>query len=218
MLAIGRLEPDRATAVQAHLDGCSACRGALRELRATTRALPPDLAGSLVDGAFRQDPVPPARIVDAVLEQVRRDTWAGTRRRAVVAAAGVAAAAVLFLAGLVTGQGVLGLSPEQVTREIALRNLSPRAAGAQVSATLTARPWGTKVTVTAAGLPAGRAVTVWLVDAAGQRVPCGTFTQPAGRTATVDLASALAYSDAESLGLSGADGAVLATGPLAQDR
>lgn len=217
MLAIGRLEPDRASAVQAHLDGCSACRGALRELRATARALPPDLGGSLVDGAFGADPAPPARIVDAVLEQVRRDTRARARRRAVVAVAGVAAAGVLFLAGLLTGQAVLGPSPEQVSREIAF-DLSPRASGAQVGATLTARPWGTQVTVTAAGLPAGRSVTVWLVDAAGQRVPCGTFTQPRGRTATVDLASALPFSDAESLGLSGADGAVLAVGALTRDR
>jgi len=81
-----------------------------------------------------------------------------------------------------------------------------------VSAALTARPWGTKVTVTAAGLPPGKEVSVWLVDTAGRRVPCGTFTQPRGRTATADLASSLSYANAATVGLSASNGNVLARG------
>lgn len=121
-------------------------------------------------------------------------------------------APLLFLTGLHAGQGALEPASNDVTRKIALTTVAQEADQAKVSATLIARPWGTKVTVTAAGLPPGKEVSVWLVDTAGQRVPCGTFTQPRGRTATVDLAASLAYANAVTVGLSASNGNVLARG------
>lgn len=212
MMAIDRIEPERVVAVRAHLDGCEACRAALRDLRATARALPPTAGNSWRDSAERKPQGPPASIVDAVLHQVRREKATARRRRALMALATVAAGTVLFLTGLRAGQGALEPASDDVTRQIALTTVAQDADQAKVSATLTARPWGTKVTVTAAGLPPGKEVSVWLVDTAGQRVPCGTFTQPRGRTATVDLASSLSYADAATVGLSASNGNVLARG------
>lgn len=126
--------------------------------------------------------------------------------------ASVAAGTVLFLTGLLAGQRGSEPAIDGATRRIALTTVGQAAAQAEVSATLTARAWGTKVTVTATGLPPGQDLAVWLVDTGGQRVPCGTFTQPRGRTATVDLAAALAYADAATIGLSTSSGNVLARG------
>ena len=38
--ALDRLDADERTRLLAHIDGCAECRGALDELRSTTRALP----------------------------------------------------------------------------------------------------------------------------------------------------------------------------------
>jgi len=214
MMAVGRLEPDRRAAVQAHLDGCATCRGVLNELRSTARTLSFDLEDSWRHVPAGRDPVAPPRIVDAALAQVRQEVAGRRRRRIRLMAATVAAGLALFFGGVLTGHQTSVSTTDDAAQQVTLATVADGGTGAEVSAALTPRPWGTKVTLTATGLAPGQQVAVWLVDKNGKRVPCGTFTPPSGRTATVDLASAMAYPDAARIGVSTTDGEMLATGAL----
>jgi hypothetical protein len=190
--ALGDLtEPER-DALVAHLDGCSACRAALAELRGTAAAL------SRADPSRLAAPTePPAGLVRGVSARLERER--SGRRRRVVAAVAVAAA---LIAGAIAA---VQLWPDQGGGEhIAL--VGP---GLDGRVTLDARSWGTEIHLEGAGFVPGAQYNVWLERADGDRVGAGTFTGVRQHSVAVVLASALPAAQAVALGISRPDGTVI---------
>ena len=164
-LALGRLDPDREVAVQAHLDGCAGCRDELGLLQGTVRALEMVDAAELGEGPGEPPPDLEARI--AARHAAEQAEQAGQRRRSrrrrVLAAASLAAAAVLV--ALVLAWPDRGAPDESFARA---------EEGAEASFALEAKPFGTEVRLAVDGLDDG-VYWLWLTDAAGERTAAGTF-------------------------------------------
>jgi anti-sigma factor RsiW len=112
----GRIDPDEARALEAHLSGCAACRGLLARWEAATRALrasgptpvPPFLAERAFHAAMRAErPAPGAWFLPAARK---------------VALAGALAAAAVWVAAVATGaaRGRAPADPGQDPIEVAV--------------------------------------------------------------------------------------------------
>jgi hypothetical protein len=199
MLALGRLDPEEATRVQAHVDGCATCTRALDELRRTAAALP------LVDpDALRTVPDPPAHLADRILRQVREEQRFRRRRRTYVALA--AAAVIAVLAGVV---GVFATRDDGRTqREFAIEE-----PGVDASFSLDPNAEGTAVRLEHQGLDPGDVYWLWLTDESGQRVSAGTFHGSAERSSLV-LQSAMPADQAVRIWVTDEDDGVVLDSPL----
>jgi anti-sigma factor RsiW len=179
--ALGHLEPEADAALDAHLDGCAACRAELAELRAIADAV------ALADPA-ELDPAPvDPHLGERVVARVAREAAAVRRRRrrrvaaAVTAAAAVVVAVAVAVGLVVDGPGSGGEAP---VVELA----GPGEAVG--SARLVARAWGTEVVLEVSGLDDGDVYWVWLTDDDGERVGAGTLVGTGERAEAV-LASAV---------------------------
>ena len=197
--ALGHLPEDLSTALEAHLDGCPACRAELKGFEEVALALP------LADPARVEGEVDePAGEVEAqIFTRVAAERAAGRMRRTV----GVAAAAVLVVVA-VLGASLLG--GEDGTRV----PLAGETAGSSAEALVEPRPWGTRIELVVAGLPGDATYRVWLERSDGERVPAGTFRGVRDRELTVVLASALPLGLAVAVGVSAEDGSTLLEGEI----
>jgi hypothetical protein len=186
-MALGNIEDEARLALQAHLDGCAACRGELAEISAVARVLPdadPAELGTTVE--------PPPALMERVLGRLawaRADEKRQRRRRIAVVAAtaviGVAAAVGLLVLGASIGTSD---DPEQ---EVEFTVAPP---GVDATARLTGADYGTHVELEVRGLDDDRWYWLWLTGADGDRVGAGTF-QASGSHFTVEMTSALALDD-----------------------
>lgn len=186
--AFDALEESERALVQAHLDGCPACRGQL----ALYRPLPALL--DLADGGESEIASPPPLLeasVAAAVPHAPQGTGPrfGKRRRTARILAAALACGIAIGAGLVALRSSSPPPASELRVALAPSGLQPHA-GAR--ALLRERPWGTEVDLVARLAPTrGDAVyEVWFVAAHG-RLSAGTFTVPAGRAqVSVRLASA----------------------------
>jgi hypothetical protein len=182
--AINRLDANETLALQAHLDGCAACRAELDELLPVAAALP------ATDGTRLGSPGdPPAALGDRVIGTL---AWAraGEKRRhrrhlsvvAATAAVAVAAAFGLFTLGgdLRTSHGGTSVA---FTKE-------PH--GVTATAVLQKREYGTEVALKVKGMDnkGDDWYWLWLTGTDGKRVGAGTFQVSDGE-ASVQMNSAL---------------------------
>jgi predicted anti-sigma-YlaC factor YlaD len=163
--ALGGLEPAEQLALQAHLDGCPACRAELRDLSSVAAALPLADPNRL---ALRPEPARDlgARVLDRVAYE--RDRKQKRRRQRVLVAIAAVLAVVLALGAY------LSLHNDNGAGE-GTRVVFPASAGVSGTATLRARAAGTEVSMHVSGLPAGEYYWLWLSDEKGERVGAGTF-------------------------------------------
>ena len=181
MQALGKLEPEVAIALQAHLDGCAECRA--------ERALLAPVVGALRVGSPQsvEDPdaewVPP-QLQESVLGRIESEARFErhrTRRRvgmAAVVAAGIAAAAVVVAS---TG------SPPPAGRTVALSGPS----GTVASITLRASSSGTDVTLREHGQPVGQDFVVTMRSTSGYWWQAGSY-HTSGMTVRAQLTCAVA--------------------------
>ena len=197
--ALGHLPQDLSTALEAHLDGCPACRAELKGLGEVALALP------LADPARVEGQVegPAAEVEERILTRVAAERTAGRTRGTVW----VAAAALLVVVAVL---GASILSGEGVTRVA----LAGETAGSSAEALVESRPWGTRIELVIAGLPGDATYRVWLERSDGERVPAGTFHGVRDRELTVVLASALPLGQAVAVGVSAEDGNTLLEGQI----
>jgi anti-sigma-K factor RskA len=197
LLAIGRLDASDVARVQAHVDGCAACRAALHELRSIAEVLP------LVDAAPIPAPAaPPADLADRILRQVRDERRAhdARRRRHVTA---VAAAAAIALLVVIAGFVVIARDDSPTTHDFAVE-----APGVDGSFSIQANAEGTAVTLVHEGLDPEDVYWLWLTDASGQRVSAGTFHGSTDRSSLV-LQSAMTADAAVRIWVTDEDDAVV---------
>jgi anti-sigma factor RsiW len=203
-MALGHLSDEEATAVRAHLDGCAECRAELRTLEEVAAVLPLVDPGSLEEARV----APPPGLGDRVVSVVRRERAAAARRRRRTWGTGVAAAAALLAIALTAVVALpSGSGDVRVTLEPETGDAAP------IAAVLTERAWGTEIRLDVEGLPAGEPFVVWLREPDDDRVPAGSFTATEAGGSVV-LASSLALSAADGIGISDADGETMAYGHL----
>lgn len=185
--ALGHLDRDERAGLEAHLDGCAACRAELALLQPVARMLPHADPERFVGPAPQPPPELGARIA-ATIEAERRQAQRRRRQRrtfggfALGGAAAAAAAAVLLL--FVIGGGGSG-TPQQEVRFASLPS------GVTIDATLEPHAYGTAIHMYVHGIPSGTLCTVSLRGPGGVSYPAGTFRYRWGDDSDAVLSSAL---------------------------
>jgi len=190
--AFDALDERERAAVQAHLEGCPACRCQLALYRTLPGFL--DLAGAGEPKIAAPPPLLEATVVAGIPAAHRSTPRAGARiRRLTVGRQWAAVGALVVALGVAAAVAALlsrsRAAPSAIRLTLASSGLQPHAV-AQVL--LRKHPWGTEVDLVAQLAPThGKEVyEVWFVAAHG-RLSAGTFTVPAGRRqVSVRLASA----------------------------
>jgi hypothetical protein len=200
--ALGRLEEPERTALLAHVDGCADCRGALAELSRVAGALDLADANRIGEGELLQ---PPDDLGPRVLGRLQWERKVKRHRRVralVTAATGVAAAAVIAVALVVTsGGGAHGTV-------VALR--SPDR-GVHAQAVLFTEKSGTRVQLKVEGLDDGEWYWLWVTGADGRRVGAGTFTA-SRESENLTMTAALSTARTERVWVTDADDHVVLDG------
>jgi hypothetical protein len=194
-LVLGQLAEDERFAVEAHLEGCPACRAeaeALAPVVPMLRRADPD--------RLEPAPEPPAELGDRIARRVAAERRAERRRRrrtrfglATAGAAAAAAAAALLI--VILG----GSSPSSQSETVAFRSLPH---GAWAEASLMPHPWGSEISLQVGGFHRGTMCQVWLRRNDGRRVSAGSFRYVyQGGSEHAGLSSAVTLDDATAIGL-----------------
>jgi hypothetical protein len=205
--ALGHLATDERIALEAHVDGCGACREELGELRPVAGAL------SAADPAhLGTRPAPPADLADRVASRIRSARKAQVRRRWRVSVAAVAAAAIVAVTTLAVSNVMQSDGGSE--REVFAFPVLP--AGVIATAFLYPPEQGTpgvEVWLEVKGLEPG-AYAVWVERVStGERVRCGTFDAVDGQTHIV-LPSIVDRADTGAVGVSTVGGQFVMRAPV----
>lgn len=214
--ALGRLDPAERAAVQAHLDGCAACRAELAELAGTARllggvdpdllatdvAVPADL-GERVVAAVRSEraAAPPDAPVAPVVALRPRRRWRG--------AVAAAAAGVVVLAAVGVGYGLAPGAPTGPELE-QVPALAAPGSGVVASAELVPHTWGLEIKLAATGFVAGEDYTVRVL-ADGAAAGAGQFVGVGATEMHCNLSSSVLRADADGFEVLDDTGAVVLT-------
>ena len=180
MQALGKLERDLAVGLQAHLDGCPACRGHSVELAEVAGALTFASPG----GVEEAEPARlSAHLQESVLGRLDEEVARGRHRRRLrigvlaTAATAIAAAAAIALPSA---------SPVPTGRVVTLRG----AVGTSASITLHPSSSGTDVTLVEHGQPAGQDYEVSMQSSSGRWWQAGSY-HTSGSVARAQLSCAV---------------------------
>jgi hypothetical protein len=212
---LGGLGDEQVPAVQAHLDGCAACRAELEELR------------PLKDKLARVDPdrlsvtvTPPpelgARIRAGVsAERVLRDRRQRRERRLTTVGA-AAAAVVLVAAGAVLGSAVF---PRErvVTPNIPFEAVAVDEQVAEVAVTdagVVPHTWGVEFRFVGSGFDDGETYRAMFTGQDGVTVPAGEFLGTGDAELKCNMQAALLREDVTSFAVVDADGDTVLTADL----
>lgn len=183
---LGQLDPSHAEQVREQVARCPACRLEFGDLSAVVTALE---AGTPPPDELDGPPQPSDGGLPQVLAVVRRH-----RRGRRLRVAGLAAAAVVVVAGVGLGPGLLSDQPAGVV-------LSGEA-GAAGQARLAGETWGTAVRLEVSGLDPGVVYGVWLARADGTRSSAGTFRPGDDGAAQLSLSVGLPLDAGTTVGVS----------------
>jgi predicted anti-sigma-YlaC factor YlaD len=188
--ALGQLPGDERAGLEAHLEGCPACRAELESLESVARMMP------LADPErFGTSPVPPPELADRVAASIRDERRSQRRRRRFGLAFGGAAAAAAAAAALAIFALGGGSGPETEQR-VAFGSLP---AGMKITATLEPRAFGTEIHMYVTGVRSGTLCRVTLRGPRGIRLAAGTFRYRYGTDEDAVLSSALDLSSTRSI-------------------
>jgi hypothetical protein len=189
--ALGQLPEQERVSLEAHLEGCAACRAEADSLLAVSRLLPH------ADPAhFGPAPQPPAELGQRIAATIGSERRAKRRQRRLrlglgfSGAAAAAAAAVLAIFVLSSGEGG---GPEQ---HVAFRSLPD---GIKIGATLEPQAFGTEIHMYVKGISSGTLCRVYMRGPDGKNVSAGTFRYRWGGDSAAVLSAALDLSRAEAL-------------------
>jgi anti-sigma factor RsiW len=190
--ALGQLSEEERAALEAHLEGCSECRGELESLAGVARLLP------MADPAhFDTAPAPPAALADRVAATIRAERRSQRRRRwrAGFALSGATAAVAAAALAIFVLPGGGGTTPEQ---QVAFQSLP---AGLHIAATLEPHAFGTEIHMYVKGAPSGTLCRVFVRGPNGVRQPAGSFRYRWGEDSDAVLSAALDLSRTRAIGV-----------------
>jgi hypothetical protein len=190
--ALGRLEPGERPGLEAHHEGCSACREELESLTSVARLLP------LADPArFEAPPRPRPELLGEVVSTISTERRATRRRRRrqilVPAFAALAAAAVALAVFVLPGGG-----ESRPERHVQFASLPP---GLEISANLIPHAFGTEIHMYVHGAPSGALCRVFVRSRDGSTLSAGSFRYRWGDDSNAVLSSALDLSRTAALGI-----------------
>jgi hypothetical protein len=189
--ALGHLSDEERTSLEAHLEGCPACRDEAAALASVANLLP-----HADPERFGPAPVPPPELgkrITATIDAERRSQRRHRRLRLGLGFGGAAAAAAAaVLAIFVLSSGESG-GPEQ---HVAFRSLP---AGVRIAAALEPQAFGTEIHMYVSGIRSGTLCRVYMRGASGRDVSAGTFRYRWGGDASAVLSAALDLSRAKAL-------------------
>jgi Putative zinc-finger len=183
--ALGQLEGDERVGLEAHIEGCGACRAELASLEPVARMLP-----HADPARFGPAPQPPPELgarIAARIETERRQAGQRQRRRRLfggLALGGAAAAAAVVLLLFVVGGSESG-GPQQHVRFASLPE------GVSIHATLEPHAYGTEIHMYVHGIPSGTLCRVSLRGPHGVSYSAGTFRYRWSDDSDAVLSSAL---------------------------
>jgi hypothetical protein len=189
--ALGHLSAEERTALEAHLEGCPACRAEADSLFAVSRLLP-----HADPERFGPAPQPPAELgkrIAATIGGERRSKRRRRRLRFGFGFAGAAAATAMAVLAIFVLSGGSEGGPEQ---HVAFRSLP---GGVKIAATLQPQAFGTEIHMYVKGISSGTLCRVYMRGPAGENVSAGTFRYRWGADDSAVLSAALDLSRAEAL-------------------
>jgi anti-sigma factor RsiW len=190
--ALGKLPEEECAALEAHLEGCAACRVELESLSGVARLLP------LADPEhFGTAPAPPPALADRVAATIRAEQRTIRRRKlrlglAFSGATAAVAAAVLTIFVLPGGGSS---TPEQ---HVAFQSLPP---GLHIDATLEPHAYGTAIHMYVKGAPSGTLCRVFVRGPNGVQQSAGSFRYRWGDDSEAVLSAALDLSRTRAIGV-----------------
>jgi anti-sigma factor RsiW len=190
--ALGKLPENERAGLEAHLEGCPACRAELESLSAVAALLP------LADpDSFHSAPMPDPSLRKRILGAIGDERRVQRRRRRAfglsLGAAAAAAAAVLAL--IVLPGGGKEPRPEQHVEFASV----PR--DLRISANLIPHAYGTEIHVYVHGAPSGALCRVFVRSQDGTKLPAGSFRYRWGDDSLAILSSALDLSRTAAIGV-----------------
>ena len=189
--ALGHLSDSERVSLEAHLEGCPACRAEAESLAAVSRLLP-----HADPERFGPAPVPPPELgkrIAATIGAERRSDRRQRRLRFGLAFSGATATVAAAVLAIFVLAGNEGGGPEQ---HISFRNVP---AGVTISASLEPQAFGTEIHMYVAGIRSGTLCRVYMRGPAGEDVSAGTFRYRWGGDASAVLSAALDLSRAKAL-------------------
>jgi hypothetical protein len=203
MEVVGQLSEPERVALNAHVEGCAACRDDRHDLMTVSMVLPMADPDSLTEDAV------PFGLQTAVLDRLRAEERRERRRhRARYVVASGAAAALIALVVILSLAWPSGPS----TTTVALVGVP------QVHATarLTAEPWGTAMDLRESGQPSGEVLSVSVRTVSGSWWQTGTY-RTVGSSVRVTMACAIKMSKIKSVWIRESSGRVVLHGYLYRD-
>jgi hypothetical protein len=189
--ALGHLPDDERASLEAHLEGCAACRAESESLLAVARLLP-----HADPARFGPAPQPPPQLgkqIVATIGAERRSRRRRGRLRFGLGFGGAAAAAAAALLAIFILSGDGESSPEQHVSFAALPN------GVKIGATLEPQAYGTEIHMYVKGISSGTLCRVYMRGPGGADVSAGSFRYRWGGDDAATLSAALDLSRAEAL-------------------
>jgi len=189
--ALGHLPDDERAGLEAHLEGCAACRAEAESLLAVSRLLP-----HADPARFGPAPQPPPELGKRIAATIGAEQRSKRRQRrfrfglGLGGAAAAAAAAVLAIFVLAGGKEA---APEQ---HVAFDSLP---SGVKIGATLEPQAYGTEIHMYVKGISSGTLCHVYMRGQGGNDVSAGTFRYRWGGDDAAVLSAALDLSRAEAL-------------------
>lgn len=189
--ALGHLPDDEQAGIEAHLEGCAACRAEAESLLAVSSLLP-----HADPARFGPAPQPPPELGKRIATTIGAERRSKRRRRRLhfglgFGGAAAAAAAAVLAIFVLSGSGES--SPEQ---HVAFRALPE---GVKIGATLEPQAYGTEIHMYVKGISSGTLCRVYMRGPAGENVSAGSFRYRWGGDDAATLSSALDLSRAEAL-------------------
>ncbi len=189
--ALGHLSGEERAALEAHLEGCPACRAEADSLFAVSRLLP-----HADPERFGPAPQPPAELgrrIAATIGSERRSKRRQRRLRFGLGFAGAATATAMAVLAIFVLSGDSGGGPEQ---HVAFRDLP---SGVKIAATLEPQAFGTEIHMYVKGVSSGTLCRVYMRGPGGDDISAGTFRYRWGADESAVLSAALDLSRAEAL-------------------
>lgn len=186
---LGHLPADESAALEAHLEGCAACRAEADSLAQVTSLLPhadPERFGP----APSLPPELAGRVVAAIGAERRVERRRRVLRIGLPITATVAAAAAVLAIFVLPGESP---SPQQY---VSFRDVP---SGVKIGATLEPQAFGTEIRMYVKGVRSGTLCQVFLRGPDGKDVSAGTFRYRWGGDENAVLSSALDLSRAEEI-------------------
>lgn len=189
--ALGHLPDEERAGLEAHLEGCAACRAEAESLRAVSRLLPH--ADPARFGPAPQPPPELGRRIAATIADDRRRKRRDRRLRFGLGLGGAAAALAAAVLAIFVLSGSEESGPERHVSFAALPS------GVEIGAMLEPQAYGTKIHMYVKGISSGTLCRVYMRGPGSVDISAGSFRYRWGGDDAAVLSAALDLSRAEAL-------------------